>query len=450
MIKHNCGIFGVYNSYRALDLTYYGLFQLQHRGEEGFGVVGVTDTGIFERKSEGLLSELTKNGYAFSFPSSRAAIGHVRYSTTGSPSTANLQPFIVQFRNDFLAIAHNGNFVNYKRLKEKLVKKGTVFHSTTDTEIFLHLVAQSMESDLLAGIMYAMSIVEGAYSILLLTKDAIYAVRDPYGFRPLEMGELEGAIIFSSETCALSFLGANHIRPVKPGEIIRVSRSGVDSFKLENKNPARFCIFELIYFARPDSIVDGFNVYEFRKKSGMMLGKLAPATADIVVAVPDSGSIAAIAYAQTVGIPFEIGLVRSYYVGRSFIKPRLHERESDVVFKYGPVNSVIKGKRIVLVDDSLVRGTTSRRLIEIIRTAGAKEIHMRVASPPLKYPCFYGIDIPTRHELIASSLDLNEIKGFINVDSLSYLPLEYLINSDENRFCTACFSGEYPIEVREK
>lgn len=449
MIRHNCGLFGVYNSDKAIDLTYYGLFQLQHRGEEGSGIVGLTESGLFIRKNEGLLNELVKNEVGCSFPSSRAAIGHVRYSTTGSSSSINLQPFVVQYKDGFLAIAHNGNFVNYKDIKSELIKRGTVFHSTTDSEIFLHLVARSGAPELVEAIIDTTSKIEGAYAILVLSRDSLYAVRDPYGFRPLEMGELDGSIIFSSESCALNFLGAKHIRSVSRGEIVRVSKSGTESFFIPQKKPSRLCLFELIYFARPDSIIDGFNVYEFRKRAGKLLAELAPADADAVIAVPDSGMVSALGFAQRLNLPIELGLSRSYYIGRTFIKPRLYERESDVVFKYSPIGSVLNGKRVILVDDSLVRGTTSRRLIDIIRDAGAKEIHFRIASPPLKYPCFYGIDIPTKQELIASSLEIEDIKRFIGVDSLYYLPLEYLIGENLNRFCTACFSGEYPIPVGE-
>jgi amidophosphoribosyltransferase len=450
MIRHNCGIFGVYNAENAIDLTYYGLFELQHRGEEGAGIIANTPAGLFERKCEGLVSELVRGSSVKAFPPANSCIGQIRYSTTGGSSIANLQPFVVQYGDGFLALAHNGNLVNYCPIKRELVSHGAVFRSTTDSEIFLHLIAQSKKANLTDAIISALKRVEGAYSLLILSPKELFAVRDPYGFRPLEMGKLNGATIFASETCALDFLGAEHICSVRRGELIRVSQNGVERVNILENEPERFCLFELIYFARPDSLVNGYNVYEFRKRLGKILAELYPVEADAVIPVPDSGFSAAISFSQNSGIPLELGLIRSYYIGRTFIAPRLHERESDVVFKYSPLKSSIYGKRVVVIDDSIVRGTTSRRLIEIIRSAGAKEIHLRIASPPLKYPCFYGIDIPTREELIASSLDILDIQRFLGVDSLFYLPLEKIVLPEhEDRFCTACFSGEYPVPVKD-
>jgi len=446
-LREECGVFGIFGHPEASNLTYLGLFALQHRGQESAGIVSSDGTILRSHRQMGLVADIFNEDILGKLTGD-SAIGHVRYSTTGSSLLKNVQPFVVTYSQGGISVAHNGNLINAKQIRDKLESRGSIFQSTMDTEIVIHLIARSRELSLVDRITDALSSMKGAYSMLFLTEREMVAVRDPYGFRPLVLGRLNNAYVISSETCALDLIGAEYIREIEPGEIVSVDNYGLTTYKpFPSMN--RFCIFELIYFSRPDSTVFGRNVYSVRKEMGKQLARENPVDADIVIPVPDSGVPAAIGYAEESGIPFETGLIRNHYVGRTFIEPRQSIRHFGVKIKLNPVKDFFHGKRVVTIDDSIVRGTTSHKIIDMIRNAGAKEIHVRISSPHITHPCFYGIDTPTKNELIASSYSISEIKRYLASDTLGYLSIEGLMRSvknDGHDFCYACFTGEYPIK----
>ncbi len=441
-----CGVFGIYGHPDAANLTYLGLYSLQHRGQESAGIVSADGKRLYSEKAMGLVADIFNEERIKKLPG-HLAIGHNRYSTAGGSFAFNIQPILVNFALGGLAVAHNGNLVNAGILKDELEAYGSIFVTTTDTEVIVHLIAQSRAATLHERIVDALSHIQGSYSLVLITERELIAVRDPNGFRPLAMGSLDGAIVFASETCAFDLIEAKYIRDIEPGEMVVVDKDGVhSSFPLKHADPSH-CIFEFIYFARPDSMVFGQNVYTIRKEFGKQLAREAGIEADVVIPVPDSGVPAALGYAEESGIPFDTGLIRNHYVGRTFIEPRQSIRHFGVKIKLNPVRDALKGKRVIVVDDSIVRGTTSKKIIKMIRNAGATEIHMRISSPPTTNPCFYGIDMPTRQELIASSHSIEEIRKYITADSLGYISLEGIAKVVPHRmnYCAACFDGEYPV-----
>jgi len=449
-----CAIFGIADHEEAANVTYLGLHSLQHRGQEGAGIVTADGAAHHVHRRQGLVGEVFADGVLETLKGT-SAIGHTRYSTAGGEATANLQPLLMKGSLGWVSVAHNGNLVNATRLISSLEREGSIFQSSSDTEVILHLIAKSREKDFPLALVSALKQVEGAYSLLVLNKDMLIAVRDPYGFRPLVMGEFHGNLVFASETCAFDLIGATYLREVEPGEMIVVPRDGkgkyTSTFPLA-KAEKRRCVFEYVYFARPDSQLYGENVHEVRKALGRQLAQEQPARgADVVIPVPDSGVPAAIGFAEASGVKFDMGIIRSHYIGRTFIEPKQSIRDFGVKLKLNPVASCVKGKSVVVVDDSLVRGTTSRKLIRHLREAGAKEVHMRISAPPTAYSCFYGIDTPTRSELLASSQTVENIREFVGADSLGYLSLKGLITvasgKSPNGFCHACFSGEYPTPL---
>ncbi len=446
-----CGIFGIFNHREASNLTYLGLHSLQHRGQESAGMVSTDGTVMYSRRDMGLVSDIFDEEALLDMKG-HAAIGHVRYSTAGSSVLKNAQPFSVEYSKGSLAIAHNGNLTNAKIIREELENYGSIFQSTMDTEVIVHLIALSHENSTLDRLISALRRVEGSYSLLLLTPKELIAVRDPYGFRPLVLGKLKDSYAVSSETCAFDLIEATYLREVEPGEVIHISRDGVRSYSPLKKVEQRRCIFEYIYFARPDSVVFDRTVYGVRKAFGRELARESNIKADLVIPIPDSGISAAIGYSQASGIPFEMGLIRNHYVGRTFIEPKESIRHFGVKLKLNADHETVKGKRIVVIDDSIVRATTGRKIITMLRQQGAKEIHFRVTSPPTRFPCFYGIDTPSRSELIASSHDLAEINKFMTSDTLEYLTIDGMKRAIGNNsqsfkysFCDACFSGDYPL-----
>jgi len=450
--KESCGIFGIFGHGDAARLTYLGLYALQHRGQESAGIIVSDGKQMAGHRGMGLVADVFSHEVLEKL-SGHLAIGHVRYSTTGSSIIENAQPFLVKCSQGSIAIAHNGNLVNTLRLRNELEKSGSIFQSTMDSEVVVHLIARSNETDLEKRLIYSLTQIEGAYSFALLTGDKLIAIRDPRGFRPLCLGKLDDAYCLASETCALDLIQAEYVRDVEPGEILFIDKNGLRSVKPFSGVKHSFCIFEFIYFARPDSNIFGKSVYLTRKRLGMQLVKECPVEADLVMPIPDSGNYAALGYAEQSGIPFEMGIVRNHYVGRTFIEPSQYVRDLGVKVKLNPVKEILKGKRIVIVEDSIVRGTTSRTRIRTLRNAGAKEIHMRVSCPPHRFPCFYGIDFPTRSELVASAHTLEEIRDYIGLDSIGYLSLERMLNSmylDKEEFCVACFDGNYPISTNEE
>ena len=443
-----CGIFGVFNHPEASNLTYLGLHALQHRGQESAGIVSSDGKEYYSHIQMGHVVDIFKREIIDKLKG-HMAIGHVRYSTTGSSLLQNAQPFLVNYFRGYLAIAHNGNLVNYEVLKEKLEKEGSIFQSTMDSEVIVHLIAKSHSNNIIERIKEALYQVKGAYSLLFLTENKLIAARDPHGFRPLVLGKIKEGYVVSSETCAFDLIEAEFIREIQPGEILIIDKSGITTDKIpDNISKNSFCVFEHIYFARPDSIVFNKNVYILRKKLGRILAQESPVDADLVVPVPDSGIPAAIGFSEESGIPFELGLIRNHYVGRTFIEPKQSIRHFGVKLKLNALKDVLKGKRIVLIDDSIVRGTTSRKIVKMLKNAGAIEVHMRISSPTTNFPCFYGIDTPTRRELIASSHTVEEIRKYITADSLAYLSLDGLkkaMGIDKNNYCYACFNGDYPV-----
>ncbi len=446
-LHHECGIFGIFNHPEAANLTYLGLYALQHRGQESAGIVSSDGEMLHVHKAMGLVADIFTERVLRALPGTRA-IGHVRYSTTGSSQIKNAQPFVVSGGIGQIAIAHNGNLTNAMEVRKELEANGSIFQSTMDTEVIMHLMAVSREGTLLKRLVDALSRVQGAYSLLLLTENTLIALRDPRGFRPLSIGKLGDATVVASESCAFDLIGATFEREIEPGEIIVVNAEGMTSHKPFAPVTPSPCVFEFIYFARPDSLIFGKNVYEIRKELGRQLAREHPREADIVIPVPDSGMPAAIGYAQEADIPLELGLIRNHYVGRTFIEPKQSIRHFGVKIKLNPVRGILRGKRVVVIDDSIVRATTGRKIIKMIRNGGATEIHFLISSPPTRYPCFYGIDTPTKSELIANSHSMEEIKRYITCDSLGYLSMEGLrkvVRHDERPYCFACFDGRYPV-----
>jgi amidophosphoribosyltransferase len=444
-----CGVVGVFGHPEAATLAYLSLYALQHRGQESAGIVASNGEALISHRGMGLVADIFDEDILGRLKG-RLAIGHNRYSTSGSTVLKNCQPFVVEWAQGALAIAHNGNLVNADELRTKLEARGSIFQSTVDSEVIVHLIAASTESTLVGRITDALSQVRGAYSLVFLTEDRVIATRDPNGFRPLVMGRVGETVVVASETCALDLVDAVYEREIEPGEIVVISDKGVESVRPFQPATRHNCVFEYIYFARPDSRVFGRNVYEVRKDLGRQLAREAPAAADIVIPVPDSGVPAAIGFAEQAGLPFEMGLIRNHYVGRTFIEPQNSIRHFGVKVKLNALREVLNGRRVVVVDDSIVRGTTSRKLVHMLRQAGAREVHMRISSPPTTHPCFYGIDTPTREELIASSHDVNAIREYLGADSLAYLSVEgmYAFTGRRgNGFCDACFTGNYPVPV---
>jgi amidophosphoribosyltransferase len=441
-----CGVIGIYGHPDAANLTYLGLYALQHRGQESAGIVATDGKILFCQKEMGLVADIFTEERIKKLPG-HAAIGHNRYSTTGDSISINIQPILVNFALGGLAVAHNGNLVNAALLKAELEAYGSIFQSTMDSEVIIHLIAQSRMATLQERIVDALQHLQGSYSLLLLAEDQLIGVRDPRGFRPLVLGQVGDGYVLASETCALDLIEATYLREIEPGEMVIISGKGIESrFPFKQANPSH-CIFEFIYFARPDSMVFGQNVYTIRKEFGRQLARETGVPADVVIPVPDSGVPAALGYAEESGIPFGLGLIRNHYVGRTFIEPRQSIRHFGVKIKLNPVKDVLKGKRVVVVDDSIVRGTTSKKIIKMIRNAGASEIHMRISSPPTTHPCYYGIDTPTRQELIASSHSIEEIRKYITADSLGYISLDGIkkVVDRPMNYCAACFCGEYPV-----
>ncbi|HEU5463083.1 MAG TPA: amidophosphoribosyltransferase [Candidatus Binatia bacterium] len=453
-----CAVMGVYGHPEAANMVYLGLYALQHRGQESCGIVSSDGKSLISHRQMGLVADAFKEDVIKRLEGS-SAIGHNRYSTQGQSHLKNAQPFVVEYSQGPIAISHNGNLVNGAILREELERSGSIFQSTTDTEVIIHLIATSQETTLMGRIIEALSRVRGAYSLLFLTLDKMIAARDPYGFRPLVLGKFvggphPGGFVVASETCALDLIEAEFIREVEPGEIITIGAgSELESLKPFPPAPHAKCIFEYIYFARPDSNLFGHNVYQVRKALGRQLARESGIDADLVTPVPDSGVPAAIGYAEESKIPLEFGLIRNHYVGRTFIEPQQTIRNFGVKIKLNAQRDVLNGKRVVVVDDSIVRGTTSRKIIRMLRDAGATEVHMRISSPPTISPCYYGIDTPTRSELIAASNSTEEIRRYIEADSLAYLSREGMyahFNGQKQGFCDACFSGNYPVHFEDE
>jgi amidophosphoribosyltransferase len=441
-----CGVVGVTGVEDAAELVFLGLYALQHRGQESAGIVSVDDAGDARaHKGLGLVADVFNADRIRELPG-RTSLGHVRYSTAGGGGARNAQPIVVRYAEGDLAIAHNGNLTNAHDLRARLVEEGSIFQTSSDSEVIVHLVARSRHETVEAQIDDALLHLEGAFSLVMSVGDTLYAARDPRGFRPLVLGRKGDAHVLASETCALDILGATYVRDVEPGEVLRIRGPHVERLRsLPAAEQPQPCIFELVYFARPDSRLWGVSVDRARRAFGRKLAAEHPVAADCVIAVPDSANSAALGYAEESGIPFELGLLRNHYVGRTFIKPSQADRDFGARMKYNPVKEVLEGKRVVVVDDSLVRGTTSRSIVKFLREAGASEVHFRIASPPVRFPCFYGIDMPSKDELIGSHMTVDEIRDELRVDSLGYLSLEGMEGAvaDKGPFCNACFSGDY-------
>ena len=447
--QEECGVFGVFNHPEASKLTYLGLYALQHRGQESCGIVSSDGASLHAHKRMGLVADVFGNQDVFKKLPGKSAIGHVRYSTAGASVEKNVQPIMVDYSRGSIALAHNGNLVNAELLKAELEAYGAIFQTTMDTEIIIHLLAIARNNSLVDRIVEALKRIRGAYCLLFLTETRMIAVRDPNGFRPLCLGKLGNSWVVASESCALDLIEAEFVREIEPGEMIVCNTDGgIESlFPFKRIEPTP-CIFEFVYFARPDSDIFGKNVYLTRKELGRQLAREYHVDADVVIAVPDSGVPSAMGYAEESGIPFELGLIRNHYVGRTFIEPAQAIRHFGVKIKLNPVRELLEGKRVVVIDDSIVRGTTSRKIVKMVRHAGAKEVHMRISSPPVSYPCYYGIDTPNRKELISSSHTIEEICRYITADSLGYLSGDGLLKSvglGNTNFCKACFAGDYPV-----
>jgi amidophosphoribosyltransferase len=447
-----CGIFGISGHKEAARLTYLGLYALQHRGEESAGIVAYDRKKIRHHEGMGLVSDVFNERLIKSLRG-EVAVGHTRYSTTGSSLAKNIQPFLARHKKGHIAIAHNGNLTNTVKLREELEERGSIFQTTMDSEIIAHLLVKSEKKDAKEIIVDALAQLEGAYSLVLMLDDLLIGVRDPHGWRPLCLGKLDDAYVLASETCALDLIRAQYIRDVEPGEIVFLDKNNMKSVKAFPKARHAFCIFEYIYFARPDSNIFGKNVYLTRKRLGRQLAQEYPVDCDLVMPIPDSGSYAALGFAEQSGIPLELSLIRNHYIGRTFIQPSQDVRDFRVRVKLNPIKDVLKDKRIVIIEDSIVRGTTSRIRVKTLREAGAKQVHMRVSCPPLKFPCYYGIDFPSKKELIASEHSVEWIRDFMNLDSLAYLSLEGMLEAmllSKDEFCTACFTGAYPVKPMKR
>jgi len=457
-LREECGIFGVIGTPDAAAITALGLHALQHRGQEAVGIVSLDGREFYAHRGIGHVAQVFSDNHMFGTLPGTVASGHVRYSTTGGSGLRNIQPLFADLAAGGFSIAHNGNISNAMHLKKELVSKGSIFQSTSDTEVIVHLIATSRFPKLLDRFVDALRMVEGAYSLICMTPKRMVACRDPLGIRPLVMGKIGDAVIFASETVALDVVGATFVREVEPGELVEVRTDGrITSHRPFGEIAPRPCIFEHVYFSRPDSMMGGKSVYDVRKRIGIELAKEAPAEADLVIPVPDSGVPAAIGYAQQSGIPFELGIIRSHYVGRTFIQPSDGARHADVKRKHNANRAIIEGKRIVLIDDSIVRGTTSMKIVQMMRDAGAAEVHMRVASPPTSHSCFYGVDTPERSKLLAARMDVPDMAEFIKADSLAFVSIDGLYravgekarNAACPQHCDACFSGEYPTSLTD-
>ena len=449
-LHEECGVFGVYGVPDAASLAYYGLHALQHRGQEGAGIVSVDD-GVFRRiKGEGLVTEVFEEE-ALRTLMGDMAIGHVRYSTTGGGGIENVQPFLFRHNSGDFALAHNGNIVNSARLRTYLENKGSLFQSSSDSEILAHLIKKETRNHTrprIYAIIDALNMLEGAFAFLVMTANRIYACRDKYGLRPLSIGRLGDGYVVSSETCAFEVMGAEFVRDVEPGEIVTIDRHGLRSTDYSMYKRHEMCAMEYIYFARPDSDIEGCNVHAFRKETGRLLYEESHVEADIVVGVPDSSLSAAMGYAEASGLPYEMGLIKNKYIGRTFIQPSQELREKGVRMKLSPVRSLVRGRRVILIDDSVVRGTTSRRIVAMLREAGATEVHLRIASPPIKNPCFYGVDTSTYEELLCARKELGEVRALIGCDTLAFLSQEALFRAGgRSELCLACFTGRYPTAL---
>jgi amidophosphoribosyltransferase len=447
-----CGIVGVYGHPEAANLTYLGLHALQHRGQEGAGICSSNRRQLFIEKSKGLVADIFTEKRLSNLPGD-IAIGHNRYSTTGANTLKNVQPIMVSFSLGSLAISHNGNLVNAYELRKELESRGAIFQSTSDSEVIIHLIASSRADGFYERIIDAMDKLRGAFSLLIMTENELIAIRDPYGFRPLSLATHDGAYVIASETCAFDLIGATYMRDIDPGEMVIINEKGLKSFKPLHSPRHAFCIFEFIYFSRPDSYIFGNqNVNDIRKEFGRQLARENPINADLVIPVPDSGVPAALGFAEESGLTFDFGLIRNHYVGRTFIEPKQSIRHFGVKIKLNPVKKLLEGKKVVVVDDSIVRGTTSKKIIKMLKEGGgAREVHLRISSPPTIGPCFYGIDTPTRKELIASTHSIEEIRKYITSESLSYLSLEGLLKvvPSPEKYCTACFDNNYPLLLPE-
>ena len=446
--REECAVMGVYNHPEAANLAYLGLYALQHRGQESSGIVSNDNGAFYKHINLGLVADVFSDKSNLEKLKGNIAIGHNRYSTTGTTKLVNAQPLVVSSKYGPMAISHNGNFVNSRSLREELEEQGAIFQTTTDTEIVLHLAARSKKRTMVEKFIDSLDRIEGAFSLAILTQDMLLAVRDPWGFRPLCIGKKDDAYFVASESCALDIVDAEYVREIDPGEMVVFSQKGMTSYFLNHKVENTACIFEYIYFSRPDSRIFGEKVDKARRKLGKILAREAPVEADRIISVPDSSNTAALGYAQESGIRFEIGLIRNHYIGRTFIHPVQSMRDFNVRIKFNPVKGVLKDKRIVIVEDSIVRGTTLRHLVRMVRNAGAKEIHIRVTSPPILHPCYYGMDFPTTEELIASEMSIEEIRDYLEADSLHYLSIEGLLEAvpcKDCGYCTACFTGDYPI-----
>jgi amidophosphoribosyltransferase len=456
-LREECGIFAIYNKESASAMTALGLHALQHRGQEAGGIVSYDGQQFHAHRAMGYVSDNFNSEKIISQLNGNTAIGHVRYATTGETSLRNVQPLFADFDFGGFAVGHNGNLTNGLTLRRQLARRGCLFQSTTDTEVIIHLMATARGGRIVDRLIEALRQVEGAYSLVCIAKDMIIGVRDPYGVRPLVLGKLDDSYVFASETCALDIIGAEFVRDIEAGELVVVSDNGLQSFKPFEQKPNRFCVFEYIYFARPDSTVEGRSVYEMRKLIGKELAKESPVEVDIVVPVPDSGVPTAIGYAEQSGVPFDLGIIRNHYVGRTFIQPTEKIRHLGVKLKHNANRKFIDGKRVALLDDSIVRGTTSTKIVEMLRQAGAREVHMRISSPPTKHSCFYGIDTPEKEKLLAHNYSVEQMARFIGVDSLAFISLDGLYRAlgeakrqgEDRRYCDACFSGDYSIALTD-
>lgn len=456
-LREECGVFGIFNNEDAAALTTLGLHALQHRGQEGAGIVSFNGKQFHAERHMGLIGDTFTKQSVLDRLKGHRAIGHTRYSTTGGDEMRNVQPFFAEFSGGGFAVAHNGNITNAMTLRLELQRAGAIFQSTSDTETILHLIAMGKETMFVDRLQEALRRLEGAFSFVGLTNKKLIGCRDRLGVRPLVLGDLDGSYILASETCALDIIGARFVRDIEPGELVIITDRGVRSLRPFEEAKKRFCIFEYVYFARPDSMIEGNSVYDIRKQIGVELASEAPADADIVVPVPDSGVPAAIGFAQGANIPFELGIIRNHYVGRTFIQPSDSIRHMGVKLKHNANRKLIEGKRVVLVDDSIVRGTTSQKIVQMVRDAGAASVHMRIASPPTRASCFYGVDTPETNKLLASRMDIDEMKDFIRVDSLAFISLDGLYraagetarDNDSPQYCDACFSGEYPTALTD-
>jgi amidophosphoribosyltransferase len=446
--KDECGVFGIFGHPEAANMTYLGLYALQHRGQESAGIASSDGEHVRISREMGYVAD-TFDGDALSHLKGSIAIGHVRYSTAGESKLLNAQPILIDCAHGQIAVCHNGNLVNARELRDELVAQGSIFQSTSDTEVILHLYARSKARSVEDALVEALRQVQGAFSLALATKDRLIAVRDPHGFRPLALGRLGDAWVVASETCAMDLIGATYERDVEPGELLIASADGLKSLRPFAPAPLSHCVFEHVYFARPDSYVFGKSVNEVRTELGRILAREQPVAADVVVPVPDSGVCAAMGFAEESGVPLRMGLIRNHYVGRTFIQPQQSIRHFGVKVKLNPVRSILEGRRVILVDDSIVRGTTSRKIVGMVRAAGAREVHVRISCPPTISPCFYGVDTPRKQELIAATHTLDEIRDFLECDSIGYLSLEGLltaVGTERGSYCSSCYTGVYPVE----